>query len=141
GDKWETISPDLTRGKPGPSEDRGHTLTTIAESPVKAGVLWAGTDDGRVHVSRNGGGGWADVGGAIPGVPPDRCVTCFECSPDAAGTAYVALDRRRNDDRAPYLFKTDDYGATWKSITSNLPDGGPVLVVRADPRNADLLFA
>jgi photosystem II stability/assembly factor-like uncharacterized protein len=141
GDRWEAISPDLTRGKPGPSEDRGHTITTVAESPARPGVLWAGTDDGRVHVSRNGGGDWSDVGGKIPGVPPDRWVTRVECSPFAEGTAYVSIDRHRNDDRAPYLFQTDDFGATWKSIASNLPDGGPVHVVRADPRNRDLLFA
>jgi hypothetical protein len=66
GDTWEVISPDLTRGEPGPNKYAGHTITTIAESPVKAGVLWAGTDDGKVHVSTNGGRDWTDVSAKMP---------------------------------------------------------------------------
>src|SRR5262249_39129090 len=72
---------------------------------------------------------------------PDRWVTRLECSHFAEGTAYLALDRHRNDDRAPYLFRTTDYGTTWKPLANNLPPGGPVLVVREDPRNRNLLFA
>jgi photosystem II stability/assembly factor-like uncharacterized protein len=140
GDKWEVISPDLTRGKPGPSPYNGHTITALAESPLKAGLLYAGTDDGRVHVSHNGGAEWTDVSAKVPDVPAERWVTRIECSPFAEGTAYLSLDRHRNDDRAPYLFKTEDYGATWKSITANLPPGGPVHVVRADPVNRNLLY-
>jgi photosystem II stability/assembly factor-like uncharacterized protein len=140
GDKWEVISPDLTRGKPGPSEDRGHTITTVVESPVKAGVLWVGTDDGRLHVSRNGGVDWADVGVNLPNLPPDRWVTRVECSPFAEGTAWATIDRHRNDDRSPYLFGTDDFGATWRPLHAGLPAAGPVHVVRADSRSRDLLF-
>jgi photosystem II stability/assembly factor-like uncharacterized protein len=141
GDHWEVLGPDLTLGKPGPSADMGHTLTAIAESPVKAGVLWAGTDDGRVLITRNGGAEWINVSECVPGVPLERHVSRIDCSPTAAGTAWLALDRHRQDDRAPYLFRTDDYGLHWKPLHSNLPREGPVYVVRASPRNPDLLFA
>jgi photosystem II stability/assembly factor-like uncharacterized protein len=141
GDHWAAISPDLTRGKPGRSPDFGHTLTAIAESPVKAGVLWAGTDDGRLHVSRNGGRDWTDVSANVPGVPRSRHVSRLIASHFAEGTAYLALDRHRNDDRRPYLFRTTDYGATWKPLTNDLSAGGPVYVVRESSRNPDLLFA
>jgi photosystem II stability/assembly factor-like uncharacterized protein len=140
GDLWTALSPDLTRGRPGRSPDLGHTLTTLAQSPRRGGVLWAGSDDGTVHVSRDGGRTWADVSDRIPGVPPERWITRIECSPFAEGTAYLTLDRHRNDDRAPYVFKTEDYGQTWKSLAGNLPPGGPVHVIRADRLNRDLLF-
>jgi photosystem II stability/assembly factor-like uncharacterized protein len=140
GDSWDVVSPDLTRGQPGPSKDNGHTLTALAESPLKEGLLWAGSDDGRVSVTRNGGKTWAEVGKNIPDVPAERTVTRIECSPFAEGTAYVTLDRHRNDDRAPYVFKTEDCGATWKPLTKGLPAEGPAHVLRADRRNRDLLF-
>jgi photosystem II stability/assembly factor-like uncharacterized protein len=141
GDTWEVISPDLTKGKPGPSEYNGHTITTLAESPLKAGLLYAGTDDGRVHVSRNGGLSWSDLSAKVPGIPADRWVSRVECSPFAEGTAFLALDRHRHDDCAPYLFKTEDYGANWKPIATNLPPEGPVHVLRCDPVNRNLLYA
>jgi photosystem II stability/assembly factor-like uncharacterized protein len=141
GDSWEVLSPDLTRGKPGPSADNGHTITALAESPFRAGLLYAGTDDGRLHVSRNGGAAWSDLSTKVPGVPADRWVSRIACSPFAEGTAFLALDRHRHDDRAPYLFKTEDYGATWKSIAGNLPAEGPVHVLRCDPVNRHLLYA
>jgi photosystem II stability/assembly factor-like uncharacterized protein len=141
GDKWETLSKDLTQGKPGPSSEFGHTITTLAESPVKAGVLWAGTDDGRLHVTRNGGGDWTELTEKIPDLPSDRWISRIECSHFEPGTAYVAIDRHRNDDRKPYLFKTTDHGATWASITGDLPDEGPVRVIREDLQNKSLLFA
>jgi photosystem II stability/assembly factor-like uncharacterized protein len=141
GDTWKVVSPDLTHGRPGPSADRGHTLTAIAESPRKAGVLYAGTDDGRVHVTRNDGATWTDVSARIPDVPVARHISRLECSPFDEGTAWLTIDRHRNDDRKPYLFRTDDFGATWKPLANNLPKDGPVHVVRADPRNRHLLFA
>jgi photosystem II stability/assembly factor-like uncharacterized protein len=140
GDHWETISPDLTRGKPGPSETTGQTITTIAESPLRPGVLYVGTDDGRVHVSRNGGADWTDVSDKIPSVPPERWITRLECSRSAVGTTYLTIDRHRNDDVAPYVFKTTDYGATWVPLATDLPPGGPVHVIREDPRNPSLLY-
>lgn len=140
GGNWEIISPDLTRGTPGPSGNTGHTITTIAESPIRMGLLYAGTDDGRVHMSRDGGAHWIDLSEKIPSVPSDRWITRLECSRFAEGTAYLAIDRHRNDDRKPYLFKTTDFGASWQPIANNLPDGS-VLVIREDLRNKNLLFA
>ncbi|HKI31499.1 MAG TPA: hypothetical protein VKA46_06500 [Gemmataceae bacterium] len=141
GDHWDVISPDLTLGQRGRSPDFGHTLTTIAESPIKADVLWVGSDDGRVQVSRNGGRDWGDVSAAVPDVPRERHVSRVIASSFAEGTAYLAIDRHRNDDRRPYLFRTTDHGGTWKPIMSDLPEGGPVYVVRESSRNPDLLLA
>ena len=101
GDAWKAISPDLTYGKPGPSKDYGHTITTLAESPLQAGVLWAGSDDGRVLVTRDDGKEWKDVSAQIPG-PAERWISRVECSPFAEGTAFVAVDRHRYDDISPY---------------------------------------
>jgi photosystem II stability/assembly factor-like uncharacterized protein len=140
GDKWETISADLTRG--GKAEDTGHTLTTIAESPLKEGVLWAGTDDGRVHVSKNGGKDWSEVTGNIPQLQKDGgWITRVECSHHGEGTAYVSIDRHRDDDMTPYIFKTTDYGATWQAVAGDLPKEGNVHVVRESSKNPNLLFA
>jgi hypothetical protein len=141
GDAWEKISPDLTRGQPGRNAYMGHTLTALAESPVKAGLLYAGSDDGRVHVHRGDDASWLDVSDKIPGVPPDRWITCLECSPSAANTAYLAVDRHRNDDRRPYLFKTTDTGDSWQLLVGNLPAEGPIHVIREDPFRKDLLYA
>jgi photosystem II stability/assembly factor-like uncharacterized protein len=141
GDHWEVVSPDLTLGQRGRVPDTSHTITTLAESPVRAGVLWVGTDDGRVHVSRNGGGNWNDVSAKVPGVPPERHVSRVIASQFAEATAYLALDRHRNDDRQPYLFRTADFGATWRPLANDLPDGGPVYVVRESSRNPDLVLA
>jgi photosystem II stability/assembly factor-like uncharacterized protein len=141
GSRWEAISPDLTRGKPGPSADFGHTITTIAESPLQPGLLYVGTDDGKVQVSRNGGAAWRDVSEKLPNVPAGRWITRIECSHFADGTAYLTIDRHRHNDRAPYLCKTIDYGATWQPLAHDLPKEGSLHVVREDPRNASLLFA
>jgi photosystem II stability/assembly factor-like uncharacterized protein len=141
GDTWEAVSPDLTRGEPGPSPDAGHTLTAIAESPRKPGVLYVGSDDGLVHVSPDGGTTWLKLSDRLPGVPDERWITKIECSPFADGTAFLALSRYRQDDRKPYLFKTEDFGTTWKPLANDLPAEGPIHVVRCDPRNPDLLYA
>jgi len=140
GDKWEAISPDLTRGQPGVSTNSGHTLTAIAESPVTASVLWAGSDDGRLHVTRDGGKVWADLSKNLPNLPQARTISRIECSHFDAGTAFVAVDRHRNDDLRPYLFKTTDYGVTWVSLANNLPGDEPVNVIRESSKNKDLLF-
>jgi photosystem II stability/assembly factor-like uncharacterized protein len=140
GERWQTISPDLTLGNPGPSADAGHTLTTIAESPLRAGVLYTGSDDGRVCVSRDGGARWTDVSANLPGVPAARWISRIECSHFAEGTAYLTLDRHRLDDNQPYVFKTTDCGATWTPLRQGLPQEGHVHVIREDARNRDLLF-
>jgi hypothetical protein len=140
GEHWAIVSPDLTRGKPGASAHTGHTITTLAESPLRSGLLYAGSDDGRLHVSLDGGKVWLDLSDKLP-LPPDRWITRLECSRFESGTAYVSLDRHRNNDRLPYLFKTSDYGNTWKPLSGNLPPGGPIHVVRGDPRSKNLLYA
>jgi photosystem II stability/assembly factor-like uncharacterized protein len=139
GDKWDVISPDMTRG--GQDKDTGHTITTVAESPLKAGVLWVGTDDGRVHVSKNEGKDWIEVTAHIPVLAKESWVTRVECSHHAEGTCYVTVDRHRNDDRRPYVYKTTDYGANWQAITSNLPVENYVHVIRESSKNPNLLFA
>jgi photosystem II stability/assembly factor-like uncharacterized protein len=141
GDQWEVISKDLTIGEPGPSRDNGHTITTLSESPVKPGLLYAGTDDGRLHVTHNYGADWTDLSKNIPDVATERWISRVECSHFDDATAYVSIDRHRNDDRRPYLYKTTDHGVTWVSIGSNLPSDGPVRVIREDLRNRHLLFA
>jgi hypothetical protein len=134
------ISPDLTRGKPGRSKHTGHTITALAESSLKAGLLYVGTDDGRIHVTNDDGGKWTELTDKVPDVPAARWITRIECSRFAEGTAYLTLDRHRQDDRAPYLFKTTDYGASWRPLAGNLPREGPIYVIREDPRNSHLLY-
>ena len=142
GDTWAKLGDDLTRGpKDAPITNSGHNLTVLAESPVQAGVLWAGTDDGNLWVSKDGGKAWADVTKLVPGVPADRTISRVEPSHADAGTAYLAIDRHRNDDFKPYLFKTTDYGISWAPLTNGLPAGAYVGVVRQSSRNRNLLFA
>jgi photosystem II stability/assembly factor-like uncharacterized protein len=142
GEKWEKISPDLsTWRKDERPSNSGHNILATAESPVKAGVLWVGTDDGKLWVSKDDGGEWTDLTDRIPGVPVERAIPRIECSPFDAGTAFVAIDRHRNDDFKPYIFKTNDYGETWKPLANNLPAGAVVGVVRQSSKHKDLLFA
>jgi photosystem II stability/assembly factor-like uncharacterized protein len=116
------------------------TITTLVESPLKAGLLWAGTDDGNLQVSRDGGITWTNVAGRVPGVPKGTYVSRVEASRSAEGTAYAAFDGHRADDYNVYLFRTDDYGQTWRSVAGNLPKGWTVHVVREHPKNPGLLF-
>ena len=143
GDSWTIASPDLTSsdnvkrdatlifGKTAKellSRNDGvvhvGTITTIAESPLKPGVLWAGTDDGNLHVSRDGGASFTSVAARVPGVPKGTYVSRVEASRSGEGAAYVAFDGHRANDFAAYLFFTADYGQTWKSVAANLPAGG-----------------
>jgi hypothetical protein len=118
------------------------TITTISESPLTANVLWAGTDDGNVQVTRDGGKTWTNVAAKVPGVPKGTYVSRVVGSKYAEGAAYVTLDGHRSDDYAVYIFATSDYGETWKAIRNGIPDNaGSVHVVREHPRNANLLFA
>jgi len=145
GDSWEAISPDLTDNNKEKIAGTGHimycTITTISESPLEEGVIWVGTDDGHVHMTRNGGKTWEEMTGKLTalGAPPDRWVSRVVTSSHEPGTAYVAKCGYRNDDFKPYLFKTMDYGDTWQDISSNLPDY-PVNVICEDLSNKDLLF-
>jgi hypothetical protein len=117
------------------------TLTELAESPILPGVLWVGTDDGNIQVSKDGGNTWAEVGKNIPGVNHEYYVSGLEASWFDAGTAYAALDGHRADDLKPYVFKTTDYGQTWKSVGGDLPARGWLNSIRQDPVNRNLLFA
>lgn len=146
GDHWEEISPDLTSNDPkrisGPGIDiQFCTITTIAESPIAAGVIWVGTDDGKVQVTTNAGASWRDVTPNVvqAGGPEDAWVSRVCASPSNAGTAYVAKSRLRQDDFRPFLYKTTDFGATWTSITGNLPERS-INVIFEDYTNSNLLF-
>jgi photosystem II stability/assembly factor-like uncharacterized protein len=146
GDHWEEISADLTTNDPTKISPPGAaiqhcTITTISESPVSAGVIWVGTDDGKVQVTRSAGASWADPTKEISkaGGPEDAWVTRVFASNFSEGTAYVAKSRHRQEDFRPFLFKTTDFGATWTSISSNLP-ARTINVIFEDYKNPELLF-
>ncbi len=153
GHSWQEISPDLTTNDKSKQQSSGGpvvvdntaaefhcTILAIAESPVKAGVIWVGTDDGNVQVTKDGGKTWTNVVGNIKGLPPNSWVPNIDASHFDAGTAYVAFDRHQDDDFGPWAFKTTDYGQTWTSIKSDLPAKGYVHVVREDPKVKTLLY-
>ena len=118
------------------------TITTLSESPLTANVLWVGTDDGNVQVTRDGGKNWKNVVSKIPGAPKGTYVSRVVASKYGEGTAYVTFDGHRNNDFNIYIFTTSDYGETWKAIRNGIPDSaGTLHVVREHPRNANLLFA
>jgi photosystem II stability/assembly factor-like uncharacterized protein len=152
GRSWRRISPDLTRADPATLGNSGGpivfdqdgpevyaTIFTIAPSPRLAAVIWTGSDDGLIHVTRDGGRTWTNV---TPGVlPPNSRVSRIDASPHDAGTAWVAVERHQMGDRAPYIWHTADYGRTWSRRASGIPDRAFVRVVREDPERAGLLFA
>ena len=117
------------------------TIVSITESSLTPGVLWVGTDDGNLQVSRDGGATWNEVGKNIPGGTREYYVSRVEASHFDAGTAYVSLDGHRHDDLRPYVFVTRDYGRTWEPISAGLPDFGNVNTIRQDPRSRNLLYA
>jgi photosystem II stability/assembly factor-like uncharacterized protein len=142
GDTWEEISPDLTTNDP---DKIGRnvpfcTITSISESPLKAGTIWVGTDDGKVQLTVNHGGTWTDLTSALTaaGAPADRWVSRVFASPFDAATAFVSKNGFRNDDFSPYLYKTADGGKTWTPIATNLPKA-PINVVIQDRKAKDLL--
>ncbi len=114
-------------------------IVTIGESPLVPGIVWVGTNDGNLQVSRDSGNTWKNVVDNVPGVPRETHVSRVEPSHYDAGTCYVTFDGHRTDDHKPYVFKTTDFGETWTSISSNLPQGN-VNVVREDPKNRNLLY-
>ncbi len=152
GVTWKTISPDLTTNDPKKQQDSGGpitpdnsgaevhcTITSIAESPVEKGLIWCSSDDGNLQLTRDGGQTWKNVAGNIPLLPRNTWCSRVEASHFVAGTAYAAFDGHRTDDYATYVYKTVDYGKTWKSIKANLPFGW-VHVIREDPTNRNLLY-
>jgi photosystem II stability/assembly factor-like uncharacterized protein len=118
------------------------TIISISESPVVPGVVWAGTDDGNLQVSRDGGQTFTEVGKNLPGLPPNHLywIARIDASHFDAGTAYVAVDGHRSDDLKPYVFVTRNYGQSFESITNDLPGYGNVQVIREDPKNRNLLY-
>ena len=154
GDTWEVISPDLTTDDPDKQGDAGGpawkenttaeyhtTIISFAESPVEPGVLWAGTDDGNLQVSRDGGASWTNVTSKLRGVPEFSPVSHVEPSATAGGTAYATFDRHMFDDLRPHVYRTENYGQTWQRLpTDGIPATAWVWVLREDPKNPDLLW-
>ncbi len=132
GDDLKIISPEVTRTKRG-------SATALAESPRNPDILWVGTDDGALWVTRDGGKNWTDVTARV-GLPGPRWVATIEPSRAADGRAYVVFDGHRSDDDRPYVYVTEDYGDTWKSLQNNLPGFGSTRCLREDIGNPDLLY-
>jgi photosystem II stability/assembly factor-like uncharacterized protein len=152
GMHWEIISPDLTRndkskqqaaGGPITKDNTGvevfDTIFSVVESPVQKDLIWAGSDDGLVHITTDGGKNWSNV--TPKAMPEWGTVSMIEASPYDAGTAYVAVERHRLDDFSPYIFKTADFGKTWTSIHSGIPADDYAHAVRMDRKRKDLLYA
>jgi photosystem II stability/assembly factor-like uncharacterized protein len=152
GMNWSIISPDLTRndkqkqqasGGPITKDNTGvevyDTIFSVVESPVQKDLIWVGTDDGLVHLTRDGGQHWENV--TPKAMPEWGTVSMIEASPKDAGTAYMAVERHKMDDSAPYVFKTTDFGKSWKTLVNGLPANDYVHAVRIDPQHLGLLFA
>ena len=152
GQQWIEVSPDLSRetwtppanvglyrDSPGAQPTRRGVIYTVAPSPIDAAVIWAGTDDGLIHVTRNGGNEWVNV--TPPALGPWAKVSLIEPSYFNAGIAYAAINTLRLDDLRPHIYRTKDGGQTWAEIVKGLPSGGIVNVVREDPQRRGLLFA
>ncbi len=136
GNKWKIISPDLTSNP----ESRVTAIVSIDESPMVPGVIWVGTNDGNVYLTRNDGANWILLNENIKNAPKNYWVKRIEASHHETGRAYLVFDGHRHDDMNPYIYVTNDYGNTWKKISSGLPEGS-VYVVREDHKNPNLLFA
>ncbi len=152
GMSWEIISPDLTRNDVSRMEATGGPITkdntsveyyctvfAFAESPAQRGVLWAGSDDGLIHVSRDNGRTWQNV--TPKSLPEWSLISIIEASPHDPAVAYVAATRYKHDDTSPYLLKTADYGQTWQAITAGIPDDDFTRCIREDPKRRGLLYA
>lgn len=153
GEGMTAISPDLTTNNPdrlrvgngsatpeNTGAERFCTIVTVAESPLKPGILWVGTDDGNVQISQDAGNSWENVAGNISGAPKEGWVTRVQPSRHAAGRCYVTYGNWRVDDNKTYVYQTDDYGKTWKSINGNLPLEEPCHVIREGINNPNLLY-
>jgi photosystem II stability/assembly factor-like uncharacterized protein len=152
GMHWEAISPDLTRNDRSKQQISGGVVTkddtgteyydtifAIAESPLTKGLIWAGTDDGLIQLTRDGGKTWNNV--TPKDLPEWSRISQIDASPHDPGTAYVAVDRHQNDDLHPYVYKTSDYGKSWTKIVKGIPEVSFVRAVREDPKRKGLLYA
>lgn len=157
GESWRTISPDLTTDDPkrqrqkqsgglsidNSTAENNATIYSISESPVNGDVIWTGSDDGLIHITRNGGDDWNNVTKNLTGVPKNTWVSRVEASPHDAATAFITLDGHRDGDMNSYVFVTRDYGASWNSLTegeNNRGIEGYAWVIKQDLINPDLLF-
>jgi len=137
GDTWERISPDLTYNTASEMGDIPyHTLFSISESPLKYGLIYVGTDDGKVHVTKNGGKTWQEI---ITGLPYQKWVSRIVASAYDLGTVYMTQNGKRDDDFVPYVWKSADFGKTWVNIAGNIPLG-PVNVIREDAVDRNILY-
>ena len=155
GQSWDIISPDLTTNDKNKQKSSGEpvvtdntaaefhcTILTIAPSMVDPNVIWVGTDDGNVQVTRDGGKTWTNVVKNIPGLAPNAWIPTIDASTHAAGTAYVAADHHQDNDYTAYFFRTTDYGRTWTRLNVGGPKTtGWAHVIREDPKNPSLLYA
>jgi photosystem II stability/assembly factor-like uncharacterized protein len=152
GQSWEVISPDLTRNDPETLKSSGGPITqdntgvefygnifVIAESPKEEGVIWTGSDDGLLHVTRDGGKTWQNV--TPPGSPKWNMFNCIDVNPHQPGSAYVAATHYKFGDYTPYLYKTVDYGKTWITITKGIDNTHYTRAIRVDPTRKGLLYA
>jgi photosystem II stability/assembly factor-like uncharacterized protein len=152
GMTWQVISPDLTRNDKSKQQPAGGPITkdntgvevydtifSVVESPLQKDLIWAGSDDGLIHITTDGGKNWSDI--TPKKMPEWGTVSMIEASPHNAGTAYVAVQRHKMDDFTPYAFKTSDFGKTWTSITNGIPAGTYVHAIREDKKRAGLLYA
>ncbi len=152
GQSWEVISPDLTRNDPETLKSSGGPITqdntgvefygtifAAAESPLEEGVIWAGSDDGLIHVTRDGGKNWTNV--TPPMAPENIMMNCIDVHPTRRGVAYVAGTAYKFGDYTPYLYKTENYGQSWKQITKGIPDTYYTRAIRTDQVRDGLLYA
>jgi photosystem II stability/assembly factor-like uncharacterized protein len=150
GMSWQPISPDLTRNDKSKQGRSGGPITgenispeyynvvfSLAESPLQKDLLWAGADDGRMHLTRDGGKNWTDISPKME----EGMVSSIDASPHDAATAYIAVDRHKFDDFKPHIFRTNDFGKSWTQITNGMPDNAYTHVVREDPKKKGLLYA
>ena len=146
---WQAISPDLTRNDKSKQSVSGGEITlddsgteyydtifALAESPITKGLLWVGTDDGLIQITRDEGKNWSNI--TPKDLPEWSRISQIEASPHDAGTAYVAVDRHQSDDLKPYIYKTSDYGQSWTKLNNGIPDGSFVRAVREDPKKRGL---
>ncbi|MEO8195739.1 MAG: hypothetical protein ABI689_03350, partial [Thermoanaerobaculia bacterium] len=153
GETWTIVSPDLTSNNAewqkagesgGLTRDASNaenytTIVTVEPSKMERGLIWVGTDDGRLQVTRDGGANWASIEGNVPGVPVNTWIPAIEASTHAAGTAFAVFDNHRRSDWTPYVYRTDDYGKSWRSLATPQLRGYALVVVQ-DPVDPELLF-
>ncbi len=146
-ERWTAISPDLSTREltkmvtVGSGAETYGVVTTLSESPLAAGTLWAGTDDGKLWLTTDDGGAWSDLTASLPAAAKGQWIGRVEAGRHDAKVAYLAVDAHRTGNLAPLAWRTADAGKSWQSVAGNLPAQGPVRLVREDPRNPDLLYA